>query len=129
MATATVTLTVTGYPNGVDNTQRHEVLFGQAALAAGGTYAANGLPFVWAFLEGIGGQFIPNFSTMVPVWAEFQSLAGGGTPTGTPPSSMTYAWDTVHQTLRIFVGGTELAAAAAIPADTIGFRAEFNRGR
>jgi hypothetical protein len=119
MAQATITLTVSGYPNGVDNTQRHEILFGVAAILAGGTYVTNGIPFVWAFQAAEGGAFIPNFNNMVPVWADFKTLAG---------SNQTYEWDTVHQTLRVYIAGVEVTNGTAITADTVGFRAEFNKG-
>jgi hypothetical protein len=119
MATATVKLTVNGYPNGVDNTQRRQILTGLCALLAGGTYLTNGLPFVWAFLGAEGGTFIPNFGASAPVWADFKTLAG---------SNQTYEWDTVHQTLRIFIAGVEVTNGTAVTPDTIGFRAEFARG-
>jgi hypothetical protein len=124
MATATVKLTVNGYPNGVDNTQRRQILNGIAALLAGGTYLTNGLPFTWTFLSAEGGAFIPNFDATTPVWAEFQSIAGGST--GTAP--ITYLYDTVHGTLRIFIGALEVTTGTAVTADTIAFRAEFVRG-
>lgn len=119
MATATAALTVNAYPNGVDNTQRHQILFGLLALNAGGTYATNGVPFTWKFLSAEGGSFIPNFSATSPVWATFVSQAGG---------TYQYLYDPVHGTIRIYQAGVELANAAAITADTIGFRAEFNKG-
>jgi hypothetical protein len=120
MAEATATSTVNATPNGVDNTQRHQVLTGKIALSAGGTYATNGIPLPFAFLNAEGGAFIPNFATPVPTWIEIQSLAG--------LVGQTYLYDPVHGTLRIAVAGVELANNAAIPVDTIGFRAEFNRG-
>jgi hypothetical protein len=119
MATATVKLTVNGYPNGVDNTQRSQVLEGIAALLAGGTYLTNGLPFTWAFLTAEGGTFIPDFSAAAPKWADFKTLAG---------SNQTYLWDTVHQTLRILIAGVEVTTGTAVTADTIGFRVEFVKG-
>src|SRR5690242_1666335 len=112
MATATVKLTVNAYPNGVDNTQRRQILDGIAALSVGGTYATNGIPFAWAFLAAEGGAFIPDFSTMVPVLALFFTIASG---------LYEYWWDTVHQTLRISLAGVELTNGAAITADTIAF--------
>ena len=119
MAEATLTLTVNAEPQGVDNTQRHQVLFGTAALSAGGDYATNGIPCAFSFLNASGKTFLPNFLTPTPVWAVFQSLAGG---------TYQYLYDTVHQTLRIYQAGVELASGAAITADTIGFRFEFLRG-
>jgi len=119
MATATVKLTVNAYPNGVDNTQRSEILKGICALLAGGTYVTGGLPFVWSFLSAEGGAFIPNFNTMVPTWADFKTLAG---------SNQTYVYDSVNQKLLIFVAGVQVTNGTAVTADTIGFKAEFVRG-
>jgi predicted permease len=119
MATATVALTVNAHPYGVDNTQRRQILDGIAALSGGGTYATNGLPFTWSFVNAEGGAFIPNFSTLIPVFAEFFTKAGG---------LYVYWYDTVHNTLRISLAGVELANGAAITADTIAFHAEFPRG-
>lgn len=112
-------LTVNGYPNGVDNTQRRQILNGIAAIAGGTVYAADGLPFTWEFEDASGGAFVPDFQTATPVWVEFHSLAGG---------TYQYLYDPTHGTLRIYQAGVELAAGAAIAADTIGFRAEFVRG-
>jgi hypothetical protein len=119
MATATAKLTVNAYPNGVDNTQRRQILDGLCALLAGGTYATNGIPLVWTFLTAEGGAFTPDFNTMVPVLALFFTIASG---------LYEYWWDTVHQTLRISLAGVELTNGAAIAADTIAFHAEFVRG-
>ncbi len=119
MAEATLTLTVNAEPNGVDNTQRHQVLFGTAALSSGGDYATNGIPCSFTFLNSAGQAFLPNFLTPTPVWTSIQSLAGG---------TYQYLYDTAHQTLRIYQAGVELASGAAITADTIGFRLEFLRG-
>jgi hypothetical protein len=103
----------------VDNTQRSQILKGEAALSAGGTYATDGVPFTWSFVSGdTGGVFIPNFNTLTPSWTELQSLAGG---------TYQYLYDPTHGTLRIYQAGVELDNAAAITADTIGFRAEFPR--
>jgi hypothetical protein len=119
MATATATFTVAAYPNGVDNTQRRQKLTGTVALNVGGLYATNGIPLTWKFLSAEGGSFIPNFSATKPSWAEFLSQAA-------QPSS--YVYDPVHNTMRIALANVELEDGDAIPADTIGFEAEFPRG-
>jgi hypothetical protein len=119
MATAVPTLTVNGFPNGVDHTQRRQCLDGVAALNAGGTYATNGIPIVWKFLSAEGGAFILETNALLPAIAWFITQAGG---------LYEYSWDKVHNTLRIKLAGAELANAAAITADTIGFHAEFVKG-
>jgi hypothetical protein len=121
MAAATATLTVAAYPNGVDNTQRRQILNGTCALSAGGTYVTNGIPTNWnALVDGNGGgRFIPLTTKSQPAQASFFSEVAGG---------YGYVYDQTHNTLRIFSGGTELTNGAAITADTIGFRAEYVRG-
>lgn len=126
MASATATLTVNAYPNGVDNTQRRQALSGLCALSVGGTYPANGVPVNWAaLLDGnAGGAFILD-GPAVPVTGSvffFSQTARNGANT-----NYTYVYDYVHGTLAIFLGGTELAAAAAISTDIIGFNVEFAR--
>lgn len=122
MAVAVATLTVDAYPNGVDNTQRRQVLNGVCALSGPGvnTYPPNGVPLPWtALVDGnAGGSFIPQTSKTQPIVAFFYSKLGSG---------LGYVFDQTHNTLRIFNGGTELGAVA-IPADTIGFEAEYVRG-
>lgn len=119
MATATITLTVNGYPNGVDNTQRRQILDGIAALLAGGTYVTDGLPFTWKFLEATGGSFIPDFSTAVPVYATFFSKSG---------SLFSYEFNYATGALLILTAGAQLANGTVVTADTIGFHAEFVKG-
>jgi hypothetical protein len=113
-----VILTVKAPPAGVDNTQRRQIVEGVfSGLPA--NYVANGVAFTWEMVDWNGGAFIPEGSGIGPVWVEIHSLAGN--------VSNSYLYDPVHGTLRIAVDGTELGAVA-IPADTIGFKAEFARG-
>lgn len=121
MAVAVATLTVAAYPNGVDNTQRRQILNGICAMSGPGvnTYPANGVPLPWsAMLSAEGGPFIPLTTKSQPIVAFFFSELGSG---------LGYVYDQTHNTLRIFSAGTELGAVA-IPADTIGFEAEYVRG-
>jgi hypothetical protein len=120
MALPTVTPTLSGYPAGVDNTQREQVLKGALVLTSGGTYATNGVPFTWNFQNAEGGTFIPDFNTETPSWVDLHSVAGN--------IANSYLYDPVHGTIRIAVDGTELTNGASIPSDTIGFRAAFPRG-
>lgn len=125
MATATATLTVNPWPKGLDNTQHRAIVYGICALSAGGTYATNGIALNWGKL--LNGNF-PGDTT--------HYIVGQWGPTQTQPqvafffsttaaTGYSYIYDTVHNTLRIFNGGTELTNGAAITADTIAFEAEF----
>lgn len=126
MASA-ATLTVNAYPNGVDNTQRRQVVNGLCALSAS-TYPANGIPINWAaMINGNGGGlFLPASSTDVPIAGtpQFTSTKGAAAD----GSNYTYAYDATHGTLRIFLGGAEFTTGDAVIVDTIAFTAEFARG-
>lgn len=128
MAAATATLTVNAYPNGVDNTQRRQILNGKCVLSAAGTYPANGVPVSWgAMVDGnAGGPFIPASSTDVPIpgTPQFYSQIGAAAD----GKNYSYAYDATHGTLRIFLGGTELTTGNVPAVDTIGFTVEFARG-
>jgi|SRR6185312_6113081 len=113
-----VLLKVNAPPAGVDNTQSRQIVQG-VVTGLPANYVANGVPFTWEMQDWQGGAFIPEGSGAPPVWVQFQSLAGN--------IDNTYLYDPVHGTLRIAVDGTELGVVA-IPADTIGFKAEFARG-
>lgn len=122
MAVATATVAVATYPNGVDNTQRHEVLFGTIAVQASpATYATGGLAVSFQ------GSFLHSNSA-TPLWCDVQSTTGSG---------YVYQYLPATGKVKILVQGSaeaapmEELAAAAVPAgvsgDTIKFRAEFNR--
>jgi hypothetical protein len=120
MAAATATLTVDAYPNGVDNTQRRQIIDGVCALSVGGTYVTNGIPTNWSNLQSAeGGKFLPQTTKSQPIQARFFTKAGG---------LYQYNWDQTHNTLRILAAGVELGNGDAITADTIGFEAEYVRG-
>jgi len=126
MAAATATLKVDVFPKGVDNTQRRTIIHGICALSAGGTYVTNGIPLNWgtmqdANLNNTTNFIIPNVgpTQTQPDPAYFFSKTGA--------TGYTYVYDGTHNTLRIWNGGTELANAASITADTIGFEAEFQK--
>lgn len=131
MANATATLTVNPYPNGVDNTQRRQIVNGTCLLSAGGTYIAGGVPVNWgAIVDGNTnppGTFSPQVGPWAakPITALFYSYGGGE---ATIPPYL-YVYDSTNGTLRIMdtATGVELAAAAAIVADKIAFEAEFAR--
>jgi hypothetical protein len=124
MSQSIVTVTVNNYPSGVDNTQRHAIVFGTISVSAG-TYVTGGLPisFLNPFTDSTGG----------PVWVEMISTQGSTNAykyqtTGfSPPLSPPLAAGT--GTLHIYAAGTELTNGATVSTtDVIAFRAEFNRG-
>lgn len=102
MANATATFTLKAFPNGIENTLDHVHLFGTVAISASpGTYPANGLPLTF-----VG----PNVYTgIAPFLVWFSGLSG-----------YDYNYDAAHGTIRAYLGGTEIAANAAIPAAVSG---------
>jgi len=129
MSTATTaTITIYGYPNGVDNTQRLQVVRGTIALVPFSLYPSDGVPLNWG-LEQV--KALPASSTTgpFPVDVDFKSVAN-------PPSGYLYFWDSTTGNLHIFEVGSagplmELAPNQELPAaigtDVIRFRASFNR--
>lgn len=127
MAAATAQLAVNAYPKGLDHTQLRSIIYGVCTLSAGGTYVTNGIPLNW---QATGTNPIENgnFNNAVP-------FVGDWGPTQTQPQDAwfytaasglySYQFDTVHNTLRIALGGVELTNGATITADTIHFCAEF----
>lgn len=87
------------------------------------TYTTGGIPLVYTFTNApTGAVQVPNLgSSPVPSWIEFKTLGG---------SALNYKVNTIGATptLLIFTGITQISDAAAITADTVGFRAEFPRG-
>lgn len=125
MATALVSLKTFNALTGVgqDHTQESVIPAGQVTLTAASTYVTNGLPVPWTKATNSAGTGIVVDSLQtVPYDALFYSVGGSG---------YTYSWDQTHNTLRIFLGGTEVTNGAAIPAavyaDTINFRAYFRK--
>ena len=120
MALPALTMTVSDYPAGKDQTFSKVVAYGTLAIGAGGLYQTNGLP-----LSFTGYEFAPiNTASTNPVWAQFYS----------PSTGFLYRYDPVNLTLRIYEQTTvagplvELANAASVTADTVYFKAEFNKG-
>jgi hypothetical protein len=102
---STVTPSVSHQDVGVSN-----VFVVRGTLAVGaGTYPANGLPV----------SFV-GYVQASPVPAKNGTLIYG-------LSGYTYAFDDAHQTLRAFLGGTEVVTTtpAAVVADIISFEAKF----
>lgn len=87
------------------------------------TYQTLGIPFSYTFTNMSGAPVVPNLGgSPVPVWMDIKTLAG---------SAFNYKLNTTvsPNLLLIFSGITQVSDAAAITADTIGFRAEFLRGQ
>lgn len=124
MAAATSSLKINAHPYGIDNTQRRIIVNGICTLSASGTYTnPGGVPLSWAFTDAQGNPAtIPQVSAAQiaagPVSAFFFSTASG---------QYNYGYNKAGNGLVIGSGGTQLANAAAITADTIGFEAEFVR--
>lgn len=112
-------LTVNAPPQGVDNTQRRQIVNGKITNLPA-NYTTNGIAINFAALvDWIGGAFLPEGSGVIVGSPRIFSQAGN--------VGLTYAYDPVHGTLRIAQNGTELGNGVAIPADTIGFEVEFAR--
>src|ERR1700679_2463293 len=121
MAAATSKLTVNAFPSGGDNPQKQYVAYGTCALSTSGTYSTNGVPVNWmALYNPDGSVFQPQVSASqtTPIVAYFTSLTGGANGS---TAVYSYLYDQTHNTLRIFAGAVELANAATIVVDTIGF--------
>lgn len=87
------------------------------------SYTTGGIPLVYTFTNpGTGASQIPDLgSSPIPSWIQFQTLAG---------SALNYKVNLIGASplLLIYTGITQTSDAAAITADTVGFRAEFPRG-
>lgn len=122
MSTATAVVTINSYPNGVDNTQRSEIVKGTLAIGASPlTYVTNGLPITYANNEAIKSL------TLTANWGVIYGIAG-----------YVYQYDPAHNTVRIYTTAetsgvplVELTNTTAIPSgvsgDTIYCRFEFAR--
>jgi hypothetical protein len=114
-------LVVNAYPNGVDYTQRSEVISGNCVLTAQ-TYTPGGIALNWLAMTSnttSGDKFLPLSNFPAPFKAAFWSE--GNTVAG----SFTYVWNKATGKLQIFVGGTELTAVAVTLTDVIAFEAWF----
>jgi hypothetical protein len=125
MATAIVSLKTFNALTGVgqDHTQESVIPAGNVTLTAASTYVTNGLPVPWTKATNSAGTgIVVDSNQTVPYDATFKSNGGSG---------YDYQWDSVHNTLRIFLAGTEVTNGANIPAavyaDVIVFRAYFRK--
>lgn len=98
---------------------------GLAVIAA--TYVVGGLPISYAFINQQGGSSPVGTigPRSLPKWIEVQSAVGGGTGALAPQPSYLVNTTVTPNLIRIYSGGAELAAAAAMPSDVVVFRAEF----
>ncbi len=86
------------------------------------TYTTGGIPFSFTFTDLSGNVVVPDIGPgAVPNWMDVATISG---------SAFNYKVNQVvsPNTLLIFSGITQATDAAAIVADTVGFRAEFARG-
>lgn len=110
MATTVPTFALNQYPTGLEKTQEKLHCYGVVTIPGGGTYVTGGLPIVFAD---------PNIqcSNMNPFFGELVS----------PTSGLSYVFDSVHQTIRIFpTYGTEAANSASVAADSLEAHLVFN---
>ena len=116
------TFTVNPYPNGVDNSQRFQRIYGTISISSG-TYPSGGFAITWA----AGSQEVVK-SNLPPVIAYFESVAA-------PPSGYSYTWDATNQKLRVFQNGAinspQAEISGSIPSgvtgDTIAFELLYLR--
>jgi hypothetical protein len=134
MAATTATLTVYNYPNGINNTQRRQTLYGTIAIGASPlTYATGGIQLSFLGVKDASGQVVQiDSASTLPAILWLQGVGGSG---------YTYTWNQPTNKLQIFTvdataTGTEyplieFTNGAAIPAgvsgDTIVFEADFIR--
>lgn len=108
MATATAVFTPAKYPNGNDNSQRNQHLYGTIAVQASpATYVTGGLPLTIApgSAEAVKSLNPTNF-----VWADVDSITAGNG----------YTVQLSASKLRISVAGAELTNGEAIPSGVSG---------
>jgi hypothetical protein len=128
MAAATSKLVVNAFPNGLTSSTSQFSVFGTLQLSAGGTYVnPNGIPVSWQFFNPDGSVFPAPYGpqTTDPIVAYFTSATGG---VNGATAVYSYVYDSVHNSLRIYAGATELGSGAAIVVDTIVFEAHFAKG-
>lgn len=102
MAAATATFTKTAYPNGKALYQDKIAFFGTIAVTASpATYPAGGIP-----LSFVGNEV---YSQNAPLFVSIYGILG-----------YAYSYDATAGTLRMYLGGTETAGDAAIPANVSG---------
>jgi len=127
MADATVALKVNAYPNGVDNTQRRQIVYGTATITANsGTAPATGLPLNWKALANgnfASGNFIPQAGPNQSAKPQFCVFQGQGSES---TNEQLYSYDYTNDSLLVWRAGAY--ATTGIVADTLTFKAEFIRG-
>lgn len=140
MATATATLSIYPYPQGIDNSQRVIYVTGTVAIQASpATYATGGLTLNWTgLLQTVTNlPIVAQGTDLAPFLVWFQGVGLAGSTVG----GYTYVWNKASDTFQIgaavtVTAGTgptfeEMTNGTAIPAavsnDTIQFEATFVR--
>lgn len=122
-----IALTVLNAPNGDDNTQRRQVIYGTATVS--GSYTTGGETINWLTLSSTsGGKVLIETLQTAPAFVEFQmGQPGTGTPTNLFP---TYNYTTGKVQFWI-AAGTEFPAGAytanVYTNAIFRFKAEFPR--
>lgn len=122
---ASIVLTANAYPNGGDNTQRREIVYGVATITPGdGTSPATGIPVTWsAMVSGNNGGVVQiNTTKTAPQFVTF----GAGTSATTLAASTAYVYNSNIPALIVTRAGSNVAAT--ILADVVPFKAEWVRG-
>lgn len=106
LAFATSTFTINAYPKGAvevtSSTAGNVHLYGTLVISASpAAYPANGVPVT---LTGVG-----VYHANTPYFATIYGIAG-----------YEYVYDILHNTIRAYLGGTEVVAGAVIPAAVSG---------
>lgn len=127
MADATIALATHGYPNGVDNTQRRQIVYGTITITAvDGTAPATGIPIDWSKIVDSSSlpahYFQPQVgsATTQPAWVEFMPNTASATP------KQLYTYDATNDSLVVWAAGSP--AVTGILADVVNFKAEWIRG-
>ena len=111
--------TLNGYPNGVDNTQREQILYGLVTFTGSGGYTnPGGNPITWTFLSPDGSTFQPAGASSTPFLVYFQPQDN---------SLVTYQWNKAANKFFAISGGAELTNATTM-SGVIAFEAHFGRG-
>lgn len=96
---STATINVYGYPLGVTNDQRTEVIRGTISITSG-TYplgpGGTGWTLNWGAQERVKSIPFNTAGTIMPIDCDFKSIAN-------PPSGWVYVWNSVTGNMHLYV--------------------------